>query len=175
MSYVLQYGTATNGGGMSSDIRPADIDAIGDVLAIVNESSDSLDIEEAVALLRACQELGSRVRTTIGLLSQQLVQVLESPRTIDGTLYEIVNDGMWRPDHDRLRGLVKRAAAVNEDGEFRDPGAAAEEAVLTMYDLFVSPSTFPKTGGLDRLGLKKSDVGHFEEKGRKLRETKVVE
>ncbi len=160
---------------MPSDIRPADIEAIGDVLAIINEQSDSLEIEEAVDLLRAVQELGSRCRTTIGLLSQQLVQVLESPRTFDGTLYEVVNDGQWRPDHSSIKGAVKRAAAVNEDGEFRDPADAAEEAMELMYALFVSPATFPKTGGIERLGKKKSEVGRFEEKGRKLRETKVVE
>lgn len=151
-------------------IQDPDIAAMADVLDGMAEDTDSLSVEAAVALRESVIELRRRAATLLGLIDTQLVSVLESPREFNGIRYSIVNDGKWRPMHSKIKAAVKRDAVAidTETGEMRSAAEAVDHAVETMYALFVSPSTFPKTGGLDDLSLDKGDVGRFEVSGRKV-------
>jgi len=145
-------------------MTPEDIRAAGDVLDDVAELSDSMDIETAVAYREAANELWKKVRDTIGLIDTQLVTVLESPRAINGMLYEVrQSDGKWRPDHMPVDSAVKHHSLVDtETGEFRETKLAVEAAIAIMADLYRSASTMPKVGALADLGLKKWDVAEQE-------------
>lgn len=158
-------------------ITAHDIEAMIDVLNDVDEGSDSLSIEEAVEKLDALKEVMVSLRMTISLIETQLVNTLESPRVIDGNLYEVrKSDGKWRPDHMPVDAAVVKTAAVNTDtGEMRTSFAAAETAVKIMADLYRAASTMPKTGALDKLGLKKWDVAEQEPGKPTLKVTPVLE
>jgi len=155
-------------------MSPADVLAAVDVLADIDERSDALTVEEGLALRQAVEQVAAACRRTIGMIDTQLVSILESPRTFNGVLYEVSNEGKWRPDHGAIDAAVIRAAAATPEGELRSGRDAAETAVRVMRSLFVSPSTMPKTGGLEDLGLDKPDVAHFEKSGKKIKTTPVV-
>ena len=156
-------------------MTPADVRATIDVMTDVGESSDSLNPVDALEMLEAVQEVMKSVRETAGLLESQLVAVLESPREFNGTLYEIVPNGKWRPDHSKVQAKVKQHSLVDtETGELRSKDQAVERAISLMHGCYVSPNGMPKVGGLDTVGLDKSDVAHYERAGKKGRTTPVV-
>ena len=148
-----------------------------DVLADVDENSDSLDVETAVAYREALQEMMGRLRMTLSLIDTQLVSVLESPRPINGNLYEVrKSDGKWRPDHSKVDNAVKRVSQIDpETGEMFKGGEAVDRCMAIMADLYRSASTMPKVGALDKLGLKKWDVAEQEPGKPVLKVTPIVE
>jgi hypothetical protein len=151
-----------------------DVAAMIDVLADLGESSDSMTVEEAVALRESMVELRKKAGEVLGLADTQLVTVLESPREFDGQLYEIKSDGKWRPLHHKIDAAVKDAAMIDRStGEKRSASAAVDVAIGLMSACYVAPSTFPKTGALDALGLDKDDVGLLERAGKKVSVTEV--
>jgi hypothetical protein len=157
---------------------PADIVAICDVLADVDESSDSLTIEDAAAMRDAVVALMAATRMTLALIDTQLVTTLESPRVLNGQLYEIKkSDGAWRPDHSKVDARVKdHSLGVNTaTGEMRSAAEAVDEAMATMASLYRAASTMPKVGALADLGLKKWDVAEQEPGKRALKVTPVIE
>jgi hypothetical protein len=156
-------------------VTAADILAAVDILDDVGESSDSLTVEDAVVLLQAVEEVMAAARRAVGLLNTQLVATLESPRQFGNKVYEIVNDGKWRPEHGAVKAAVKIASVVDANGELRHPTDAVERCMSLLYALYVSPSQMPKVGGLDALGLDKADVAEFDRAGRKVRVTEIVE
>jgi hypothetical protein len=150
--------------------------AATDVLADVDENTDSMGIEEAVAMREAVVALMSAARMTLSLIDTQLVNTLESPREINSMRYEVKkSDGKWRPDHMPVDAAVVRASFVDGNGEVRHPRDAAEEAVKLMADLYRSASTMPKVGALDKLGLKKWDCATQEPGKPVLKTTPIVE
>lgn len=152
------------------DVTPADLLAASDMLADINEASDSLSIEDAHVIRQAVQGLRHDTAVTIGLLDTAIQSQLEAIgktaiREIGSTRYRLVPAGKWRPEHAKVRAAVKAYSCVDENGELRSTQEAVEIAVRCMYELFVGPSQFPKTGGLDQMGLDKPHVGHFEGDG----------
>jgi hypothetical protein len=146
-----------------------EIEAMRSVVDDIVGDVESFDVERALEMLQALQGMASHLRQAIGAVETHLCDVLESPREFNGKLYEIKNAGKWRPDHDEIKNRVRAASAVNAaTGELIDRQTAVETAVDIMYDLFVSPSTMPKTGGLERLGLDKPDVADFERQGKRV-------
>lgn len=157
-----------------TEIEHPELAAMGDVVDQMCEQTDALSVEDAVMWRESVIELRRRAATLLGLIDTQLVNVLESPREFDGIRYWIGKDGKWRPLHAKIKSEVKRAAVMDhETGELFDARGAADRAIEMMYELFVSPATFPKTGGLDRLGVDKEDVGTFDETGRKVKTEEV--
>jgi hypothetical protein len=158
-------------------VTPQDLLATLDVLADIDERSDSMGIEDAVAMREAVVALMSAARMTLSLIDTQLVNTLESPREIGSMRYEVrKSDGKWRPDHSKVNAVVKRNAAVDPvTGEMFDCFDAAERAVKIMEDLYVSASTMPKVGALDKLGLRKWDVADQEPGKPVLKVTPIVE
>ena len=158
-------------------MTPDDIRAASDVLVDLQNDSDSLDIETAVAYREAVNELMTAVRSTLGLIDMQLVNILESPREINGMRYEVKkSDGKWRPDHSKVDARVKQRSLIDtETGELRGSSDAVDQAMAIMSDLYVAASTMPKVGALDKLGLKKWDVADQEPGKPVLKTTPVVE
>ena len=158
-------------------MTPEDIQAASDVLADVDQLTDSLGIEEAVAFRVRINELFTQVKQTLGLIDTQLITVLESPREINGNLYEVrKSDGKWRPDHMLVDNIVKKQSLVNTDtGEMLSANAAAEKAMMLMSELYRSASTMPKVGALKKLGAAKWDVAEQESGKPFLKVTPVVE
>lgn len=158
-------------------MTPQDILAAGDVLADLEELSDSLSVEDAVAYREAVTDLLTRVKTALGLIDTQLVNTLESPRPINGMLYEVrKSDGKWRPDHMLVDNAVKRVSWIDpETGEIFEGSEAVDRCMAIMADLYRSASTMPKVGALDKLGLKKWDVAEQEPGKPVLKVTPIVE
>ena len=153
-----------------------DIGAMCDVIADMTETTDSMTVEEAVHLRESIVEMRRQAATLLGLIDTQLVTILESPRVIEGILYEVKSEGKWRPDHGKIVAAVKQHSVVDtETGEMSTAPEATERAMKFMKDLYVSPSGMPKSGGLSKLGLDKSDVAHYEKSGNRLSATAVVE
>lgn len=148
-----------------------DIEAMSDVLNDIGEASDTLGVQDGLETHQALTELKRKVTETIGLIETQMVSVLESPRVMEGMRYEVANNGKWRPDHMAIQGAVKKDCVVDENGEMRHATDAVDRAISRLYALFVANATMPKTGGLDDLGLDKSDVARFEGSGKKLKVT----
>ena len=158
-------------------MTPQDVLASVDVLNDVDENTDSMGIEDAVAMREAVVSLMSAARMTLALIDTQLVNTLESPREINGMRYEVrKSDGKWRPDHSKVNNVVKTRAYIDPDtGEVLGSSTAAERAIAMMEDLYVSASTMPKVGALDKLGLKKWDVADQEPGKPVLKTTPIVE
>ena len=157
-------------------VTPADLMAVADVFRDVDELSDSLDIESAVELLQAAKTVAKSLRTTIGLIETQLCNTLESPRTIDGRLYEVKSDGKWRPDHSKVQAAVKQHSMVDtQTGEMFDTSGAVDRCMTIMHNLYVSPQGMPKVGGLEQIGLDKPDVAHYDRVGKRLSVQEVIE
>jgi hypothetical protein len=153
---------------MTEHLHP-DILAMTDVLEDMVEATDSLDVEGAIIMRESIVELRRKAGVLLGLIDTQLISILESPREFGGQRYRVANEGKWLPYHDKVVAEVKKRAVVDlETGEMRSPGEAAEAAIKLMADCYVSPSGFPKTGALERMGLEKSDVGRFDGKGKKI-------
>lgn len=151
-----------------SELHP-DIEAMLDVIDDMGDDTDSLEVEEAIRLRESVVELRRRANVLLGLIDTQLIDTLESPREFNGQRYRIGTEGKWVPFHDKVTAEVKARALVNRDtGEMREPGPAVEVAIALMKDCYVAPSTFPKTGALDKMGLDKGDVGTFDGKRKKV-------
>ena len=122
-------------------------------------------------------ELFTKVKETLGLIDTQLVNTLESPRPINGMLYEVrKSDGKWRPDHMLVDQAVRRVSLIDpETGEMFKGGEAVDRCMGIMADLYRAASTMPKVGGLDKLGLKKWDVAEQEPGKPALKVTPIVE
>lgn len=148
-----------------------DVEAISDVLNDIGEASDSMGVQDGLEMHRTLTELKRKVGETIGLIESQMISILESPRVMEGMRYEVANDGKWRPDHMAIQGAVKKDCVVDENGELRHATDAVDRAITRLYALFVANATMPKVGGLEDLGLDKSDVARFESKGKKLKVT----
>jgi hypothetical protein len=152
----------------------ADIQAITDVVTAYTNESDSLTVEQGVEFLDVLNELKRTVTAAISMTEMQMCSILESPRIMNGKQYEVKSAGKWRPDHSSVKAAVKRASVADpETGEMRTVFDAADQAMELMYALYVAPSTMPKTGALEKLGLDKGDVGHYERSGIRLSVTEV--
>lgn len=151
-------------------MMPADIRSLADDVAVVAERSDSLAVKEAAEMMVALDVLASAVATAASLVRSRLVGLLAEPVLIDGRCWSRKADGRWKPQQYRVaESVVRRAAIADTDtGELRSPTEAANEAVRLMQSLYVSPSTMPKTGGLEALGLAKRDVASWDQTGWKL-------
>jgi hypothetical protein len=157
------------------ELTIGDIDAMCDVLAQLEEASDSLDLDQAIAFKAAVGRVVAKAQSTLGLLrSQAIATISDTPdRAVvrGGRVYAVKDTGKWRPDQNLVRRVVAtKAVAAGEDGEMVSAFEAAARAVDMMYSLYVAPKDMPKATGLESLGLEKSDVAHWEKTGTELEE-----
>jgi hypothetical protein len=148
-----------------------DIAAMCDVLDDLTERTDTMSADQAVALMHAVTEMGTKVKALEGLLRTRLIVTLEGqPKRIGNTTYIPEATGKYETNHGKIRSRVASLASVDADGELLPARAAADRAVDFMVKLFVAPSSEPKIGGLKELGLVKDDVCSWVKTGTKLKE-----
>jgi hypothetical protein len=151
------------------DLTPQDVLAAVDVLNEITERSDNLELDEAIAFKEAAEQLKAAVGKCLSLLETQLRQQLEGQSRQVGTrLYTTKADGKWRPEHDVIRAKLISRCSVDGNGEIRRTADALSMMWDLMKALYIEPSKMPKTGGLDKLNLDKSDVSHWEKTGTRI-------
>jgi hypothetical protein len=151
----------------------ADIRAVTDLVTEVTNESDTLTMESGIDMLDVLADLKRAVTTATSMIEMHLCSILESPRVINGKKYEVKSAGKWRPDHNLVQASVKKASVVDHNGEIRTVFDAVEEAMAAMHALYVSPSSMPKTGALEQLGLDKGDIAQYERTGNRLSVTEL--
>jgi hypothetical protein len=154
------------------DVQAVDLQATCDVVALAGEQSDAMEFERAAEIRLALVELKRTVAATLGLIETQMINRLEdAPRRYGNSTYEVVNDGVYRAEHDLILAAaqeVARRRAINPDTGEVDTARALEEMGYLVQSLYVSPSTTAKVGGIEAVGLDKRKARRWENKGRKL-------
>ena len=125
---------------------------------------DRLDRNDSVEMIAALDDLGRAVSDTLSYARHHLMGMLDAqPTEIGGRLWKKQMDGKWRADHGTLAQRVAEHATVDrQTGEVRDVRTAVREALRIMSDLYVSPSTVPKTGALEKMGILKKEIAEWE-------------
>lgn len=144
----------------------------------IAEASDSMNAAEALEVLDELAVLKKHLDAATGLVRSQAVKVLEQPAQVGDTVWFRQEVGKWRPDTRRINQVVHQAAVIDrETGEIRNAEEAAEEAIRVMRDMYVSPSSMPKAGALERLGVEKKEIASWERTGWELasKEVRVVD
>lgn len=140
-----------------------DLLAIGDVLDVLTADIEALDAAQAIITIEALKQVRNRLDLALSLLKTRALNALDGqPVKVGTTLYVAKATGKWRPEWSAVRKHVANAALVDENGEVQTADQAAARAIDIMRDLYVSPSTMPKQGALDRLNLRYEDVADFE-------------
>lgn len=157
-----------------TDIGPADLQACGDVFDWLAENADSLPTENAIEMLQAARAVQAKLKTAIDMLETQALNTIEQPVLIGRTAWSKRPSMKKRPDQRMIRNRVIELA-IQPDSHGEVPAAAdvAEIAAGLMATLYVSPSTVPKTSGVELLGLTMADVTREEHTGFELRHTEI--
>lgn len=151
-----------------------DVAAMCDMLKDIAEQSDALKADEAVKLLDELLRLKKQAAEVAALVESQAKRVLEQPIQVGSVLYAVKPAGKYRPDHGVVkRSLVDWSLIDRATGETFDREQAVERAVGLCYDAFVAPATMPKKGLLDKLGLDRKDIAHWEQTGTELVRTDI--
>lgn len=140
-------------------ITVADIEAAIDVLDQLTDEIDSFDAAVAIRTSDALAVLRGRVDLAMSLLKSRTLTAMDGqPIQVDKTVFYTKPSGKWRPDWRRIETAVVDAIMAREiSGRGR-----VWAAVDLMRELYVSPSTVPKTGALEKMGLDLKDVARWE-------------
>lgn len=158
------------------DVSKGDLDAVRDVITWLADGADDMTLEQAIEMRDALDGLAKMIGQTQSILEARALKLLDGqPAKIGDKVYIEKSKGVWRPDQSKIRTRVAMMSSCDDKGEMLPPRDAAEKAVGLMYDLFVSPSTMPKQGGMKKLGLTAKDVAHWETTGRVLDVIATVE
>lgn len=154
-----------------TDIGRHDLEAIGDIADWLIEASDGLPIDKTIELLEASLAATAKMKMACDMLQAQALAIIEQPVVIGKTVWSKKRIIKRRPNQSRIAAhVVVDATGIDQaTGEMRNSVEAAERAVNLMRALYVSPSTVPKTGGVEKLGLTMADVCENEHTGYELR------
>jgi hypothetical protein len=158
-----------------TDISIHDLEACGDVFDWLCENADGLSADNAIPLLEAAQQLQQKLKLAIDMLKAQALSGIEQPILVGSVAWSKKPSIKYRPDQTKIAKAVV-AVAIEPDhdtGEMRDAETAAERAVRLMQTLYVSPSTVPKVGGVENLGLTMKDVTREDRTGWELKRTEL--
>lgn len=156
------------------DIDRSDLDACGDVFDWLCENADSLSAEKAIEMLEAAQQLHGKLRKAIDMLETQALGLIEQPILIGRVAYSKTPAIKLRPEQNKIAGRVCDLASMPDaNGEVLTAYDTAVVAVGLMKDLYVSPSTKPKVGGVKALGYNMADVTVEEHTGWELKRTEL--
>lgn len=145
-------------------VEPNDLLAGADVCARLNECWDQLDLDQTIPLLEASEVLLAQVKSLVGNLRMQAVNQIEQPRVVAGKTWSKVRSFKSRPRHNEIqKRVVDVATGHTDEGEVLDKDDAVKLAVRLMAEMFVSPSTEPKVGGLKQIGFKGGVKGISDE------------
>lgn len=159
-----------------TEITVADLQTIGDIADALTEQSDGLGATEAVILLDAALAAQARLKVAIDMLEAQALRSIEQPIVVGHTVYAKRRVYKKRPDQETIRRLVAdQAARPDPNGELPPVHEAAQAAVGLMAGMYVSPSTVPKVGGVQALGVGINDVCRREHTGFEISRTDLEE
>lgn len=157
-----------------SEVTLADLQAVGDVAALLAEQADSLSAQQAVELLHAARLADKALKMAIDMLEARAMQQIEQPILVGNTVWAKKPSYKKRPDQKLIqRVVIAKASQPDEDGVAPTAHEAATAATLYMAALYVSPSTLPKTGGVNGLGLGLGDVVNDQHVGFELKTTEI--
>lgn len=136
----------------------------------ITEYADSMEFEEAVAIQDELRRAKKAAEVAISMIDSQMMVRLESggPRQFGNRVFARVKDYVDRFDHDLLIATAARQgveAAVDPDTGEVNASEAAEAAARTVQKLYLSPSSKPKVGVIDQLGVdrKKAKTREFKQ------------
>jgi len=158
-----------------TDIDRHDLEACNDVFDWITEHSDDLSTEQAVEMLEAIRDTHSALRTAEAMLLSRVLGGIEQPILVGSVAYSKKPKIVLRPRLGKILQAVIDTAVEpdHETGEQPHPREAADRAVTLMADLYVAPSSLPKTGGLKKVSLRLGDVTMEERNGWELKRTEI--
>lgn len=140
-------------------IENADLQAAADVAQQLFNEADSLDADTAIERLMALRALIVQCKAAESELQTRALRQLEQPRIVGDRVWRKVKRYTSRYRQDTIAGRVVTLAAVDPStGETLSAMEATERAVKMMRALYVAPSTKPKSGGLNAVGVAFGDV-----------------
>lgn len=153
------------------NITDGDLLAMLDVLEAIGEASDTLDGPYAARMRALVAQVKTKAGEVFGLLETRLMELTDGQAiVVDGEVFVKGDKVAYRPDWPVIRKAILATA-------LRDGAATATDAAVTVVDimqeLYVSPSTKPKVGGLKKVGLNLSKAGRDEITGAELKVVKV--
>lgn len=145
---------------------PADLEAAGMVVVDVQNESDHLGFDEAVAMREALLVLKKQVLDAISLVESEMLRQCErAPKVVEtdtGRLTFINGaDRSVKTDHHHVLTTMYRhalALATDEADGHVDWVALGNILEGLVIDTYLAPSSSAKTGGLSALGLGRKDV-----------------
>lgn len=151
---------------MSEPIGIPDIAAFLDVLVDLQCEAGDMTLGRTVEMLDALDGVAARLKAVTGAVKTQQLLLTKEPVVHAGTVYASKPTGKWRPDKPKIRRQVIGKATHTKDGEpITDPEVVAGNVYDLMAALYVSPSTEPKSGGIELLGVKKKELMHWQHTG----------
>lgn len=157
-----------------SDVNVHDLEAVSDVAARLAEMADSLSAEQAITLLHSAERAMLALKIAVDMLEAQALGRLEQPIVVGHTAYSKKPSFKKRPDQRLIqRVVVEKASHPDVNGEVPTAFEAADAATKMMAELYVSPSTLPKVGGVQALGIEMQDVTAEEHTGFMLKQTEI--
>lgn len=158
-------------------ISLSDLDAMLDVLGELLEQVDDMDAKQAILFRDKADDVRRKADEVKAFMNSRALTTLDGqPIRVGDNVYMPKPTGKWRTDHEKIKNLVAVRAFNKPDGSgFENPRTAASKAVNMMYALFVSPSSVPKQGTLDQLGVDLKDFATYERTGKELKVVVVGE
>lgn len=157
-----------------TEVTKGDLQAIGDIAVWLAEESDQMSAEQAVELLTEARKVHRALGNAIALLETQALKTIEQPILVGTTAWSKKPAFKKRPRQQAIAHTVEALATRPDvNGEVPPAYEVAERAVKMMSDLYVSPSTLPKVGGVKALGLEMNDVVDEEHTGFELKATEI--
>lgn len=153
------------------NVTDGDLLAMLDVLEMIGEASDDLDDLFAARMRTLVAQVRTKAGDVFSLLETRLMKLADGqPIMVDGEVFKKGDKTAYRPDWPVIRKAILATA-------LKEGAATATDAAVTvvdiMQDLYVSPSTKPKAGGLKKIGLNYDKAGHEEITGAELKVVKV--
>lgn len=159
------------------DIGREDIAAFDDVLADLEDEADEMTLQRALDMHSTLEETGRKLKATISSIYTRVLNLTKEPVRVTGGMAVAQQTGKWRPRPlAEIRRAVVARAAYDQKGERIDsPEEAAARAFDLMAAMYVAPSTVPKTGALEEMGMTKKDVAVWKHTGHELKITPISE
>lgn len=157
-------------------VSKADLYAITDVANLLLQEADGIESpEQAIELAQEARKAIAVLTAAAKMLEAQALAHMESrPVLVGDAAYRKAPVIKMRPDQMLVKRVVTKVAArPDEDGVLPELDVAVAAAVDLMADMYVSPSTVPKVGGLRRMGLTLDDVCSEEHTGFELKRTEI--
>jgi hypothetical protein len=155
----------------SYELTPDTVMATIDLLADVDDDSDSMTAEQCIEFRVAIEKVKVACNRTLSYLDHQAVKLLDGQPAIirDGRKFYIgPKTERERFDHQLIQARIIRHVLAFEEGDTGDSRSllgredAVRLAVHLMGEMYLSEATRAKKGQIDRLEIPRSQVIEVE-------------